>query len=79
MSQARSGVINIIKEQTQEIDERCKGYRDEIFNTIADILSYEYEHRISRGNIQQKIDDKCDAVAGFLYSAKETDSGKDSE
>ena len=48
------------------LEERCKGYKDEIFNTLADILELERLHRIRAINIQQKINDKCDATGRLL-------------
>jgi hypothetical protein len=48
------------------LEERCRGYRDEIVSTIADILELERLHRIKAINIQQKINDKCDATGRIL-------------
>jgi hypothetical protein len=59
-------IASIISDQCKTLDERCRGYRDEIFNTIAEILELERQHRIRSINIQQKIDDKCDATGRFL-------------
>jgi len=55
------------------LEERCKGYRKEIFSTIADILELERLHRIRAINIQQKINDKCDATGRFLAENIGTD------
>jgi len=59
-------IVSIISDQCKNLDERCRGYRDEIFNTVADILVFERQHRIRSINIQQKINDKCDATGRFL-------------
>jgi hypothetical protein len=59
-------IASIILEESKDIQERCKGYRSEIFNVITDILIYERQHRVSATNIQKKIDDKFDAAAHFL-------------
>ena len=59
-------IVSIISDQCKNLDERCRGYRDEIFNTVADILALERQHRIRSINIQQKINDKCDATGRFL-------------
>ena len=59
-------IIGIILEQSTELEERCNGYREEIIEVIAEILAYERGHRVSRTNIQKKINDKCDAAAQFL-------------
>jgi len=69
-------IISIILEQCNSIEERCVGYRDEMIRVIAEILEYEYKHRVSRTNIQKKINDKCNAAAQFLASqrSESTDS-----
>jgi len=59
-------IIEIILEECNSIEERCGGYKEEMFNVIVDIMQYEYAHRISRINIQKKITDKCNAAANFL-------------
>lgn len=59
-------IVSIISDQCKNLDERCSGYRDEILNTVADILELERQHRIRSINIQQKINDKCDATGRFL-------------
>ena len=59
-------IVSIISEQCRNLESKCPGYRDEIFNTIADIIELERQHRIRAINIQQKINDKCDATGRFL-------------
>ncbi len=59
-------IISIIHEQCVGIEERCDGYREEIIEVVSDILLYERGHRVSATNIQQKINDKFNAVARFL-------------
>ena len=63
-------IISIILEQCEGIDERCDSYREEIINVISDILEYERSHRVSATNIQQKINDKCNAAARFLVEQR---------
>ncbi len=59
-------IVSIIFKECIQIDERCEGYRKEIFEVISDIIDYERQHRVQGTNIQQKINDKCNAVAKFL-------------
>ena len=59
-------IINIILEQCKIVDERCNGYRRELAETIADIVTAERQHRIQGTNIQQKVSDKCNAAGRFL-------------
>jgi len=59
-------IVSIISHQCMNLEEKCRGYRDEILNTVADILELERQHRIRSINIQQKINDKCDATGRYL-------------
>ena len=59
-------IISIISMEFAEIEERCEGYRDEIIQVVTDILLYERGHRVSKTNIQQKINEKCNAAGRFL-------------
>lgn len=59
-------IVSIISDQCNDLEERCRGYRGEIFNTIVDIMELERQHRIRSINVQQKINEKCDATGRFL-------------
>jgi hypothetical protein len=59
-------IVSIISDECKNLEERCRGYREEMLSTIADILELERQHRIRSINIQQKINDKCDATGRFL-------------
>jgi len=63
-------IISIILEESSSIEERCDGYKDELFEVIVEIMQYENSHRISRINIQKKINDKCNAAAKFLVGKR---------
>ncbi len=72
-------VINLILDECNNIEERCKGYRKELVNVITEILTAERQHRVQGTNIQQKINDKCNATGRFLAEmrgqAKRSDGG----
>lgn len=59
-------IIRIILDECGSIEERCKGYRQELVEVVADIVSAERQHRVQGTNIQQKISDKCNAMGRFL-------------
>ena len=67
--------IEIILEQCVDVEERCSGYREALIDVIADILKYERSHRVSATNIQQKINDKCNAASRFLVMQRDQDIG----
>ena len=59
-------IISILLEEAAKIDERCKGYREEIIDVITDVIDYERQHRVQGTNIQKKINDKCNTAGRFL-------------
>ena len=72
-------IISIILEQSRQVEERCKGYREEIVDVISDVIVYERQHRVQATNIQKKIDDKCDAAARFLCESRGQSVAEDNE
>ena len=62
----RKIVINTIMQECKRIEERCNGYREEILDTVSDIINEERLHAIAGTNIKQKIADKCNATGSFL-------------
>ena len=77
MPQEHQKVINILMEESKNIDQRCNGYHDELLNVIIDILEYERGHRISGIQIQKKIDDKCNAFGGYLHQNRQQSSSNE--
>jgi hypothetical protein len=69
-------IISIMLEQGTSIPERCEGYREEIMEVIAEIITYERAHRVEATNIQKKINEKCDAAARFLTERRNGTSGE---
>jgi len=59
-------VIKIILDECKTIEERCEGYREELVEVIGDIIDFERQHKTQGINIQQKINDKCNATGRFL-------------
>lgn len=59
-------IINIIFKEARTIEERCDGYKEELVEVIADIITAERQHRVTGTNIQQKIIDKCNSTGRFL-------------
>ena len=59
-------VIQIIIEEMNAIEERCHGYQEALTEAVADIIMSEQQHKIKGTNIQQQVNDKCNAVGGFL-------------
>ena len=71
-------IVSIISDHCMNLEERCKGYREEMLNTIADILELERSHRIRAINIQQKINRSNNKVRGsksFNYYAIPNEPG----
>lgn len=71
-------IINIILEECKTVEERCEGYREELVDVVTDIITAERQHRVQGTNIQQKINDKCNAAGRFL-SEKQSQAGAGGE
>ena len=69
-----SKIIDIIKTECQTVDERCEKYRETIFETLADIILEESQHRVKGTNIQQKVKDKCQAAGRYLAQKSGSES-----
>lgn len=63
-------IVSIILEQCKRVPERCEGYREELVDTISDIIQAERQHRVQGTNIQQRVTDKCTAAGRFLASKR---------
>jgi len=68
-------IISIILDERARVEERFPGYRDELINTISDIIEYERQHKVQGTTIQKKINDKCNAMARLLAQHRGHDVG----
>ena len=59
-------IINIILNECKSIEEKCDGYKEELVEVITDIIVLESQHRVQGTNIQQQINNKCNAAGHFL-------------
>ena len=59
-------LISIIMEEAGKLPERCEGYREEVIETLGDIITLEDQHRRTGSYIKQKITEKCNALGRFL-------------
>ena len=51
-------LISIIMEEAGKLPERCEGYREEVIETLGDIITLEDQHRRTGSYIKQKITEK---------------------
>lgn len=63
-------LITIIMEEAGKLPERCNGYRDEVIETLSEIITLERQHRREGIYIKQKIADKCNALGRFLSESR---------
>lgn len=71
MTVSQQKLITVLKERVDELDEeaRVPGYREHLFETLAQIVVLEREHLEARTQIQKKINDKAKALATTLINA----------
>lgn len=63
-------IITIILDECKTIEERCDGYQEELVEVITDIITDERQHRVEGTNIQQRINEKCNAAGRFLAESR---------
>ena len=59
MSIERRALVEEILKQCTEYEERVTGYREELQETVIDIITAEAEHEKQRGDIVVKISHFC--------------------
>lgn len=64
-------VVEIILEEVQHVEERCDGYRMVLADALADIITAERQHRVKGTNIQQWVNQKCNATGEFLAEVRD--------
>lgn len=62
-------VIGIILEECGNVPDRCPGYQAELRDVIAEIITWERQHQVQRGDIQQKVSGKLNATARMVARA----------
>ena len=67
-------VLETVRQQCLARPERRPGYRHELLETVAGILSLERDHRISPTNIVQKMQDQVEALGYRLVQSDPGDS-----
>jgi|GEM_PF-4644827 len=60
-------MLEAFKTQLEVLPNRVPGYRDEAFNTIADIIRDEKQHQIQSTTIQKNVNDYCDRLGEILH------------
>jgi hypothetical protein len=59
-------LIGVIKSAVDEVEGRYDGYRDDLFDYVAQIVMLEREHEKRATQIQKKVTDKVDALAALI-------------
>ena len=63
-------LIQIIMDESRKLPERCPGYRDEVIETLCEIITLERQHQREGIYIKQKIADKCNALGRLLAESQ---------
>lgn len=67
-------VISILMEQAHAADERVPGYRGELKEAVADIITQERQNKFARTNVAVKVADIVGRVGTFLNQRSGTSS-----
>ena len=63
-------IVEIIFLEIDSVEQRCLGYREELKDTVAEIISVERGHRVARTNIDQQVSDKINLSGRFLSTQR---------
>ena len=63
-------LIMVIRDQVNSIDEPVPGYRKELFQTLAQIVTLERENLKSKITIQIKVTEQTKALAVYVLRKK---------
>ena len=74
MTTSQSQLAAILKERIVEIEEKCPGYRARIADTLAKIISLEYQNKIKPIAIRQEVKKQSLELGNFL-AGQSTDLG----
>ena len=66
MALSQQKLVSIIMDEAGKLPERCEGYREEVIETLCEIVTLERQHRREGIYIKQKITDKCNTLGRFL-------------
>lgn len=69
MPLASKKVLGIILEECRARDERFPGYRQELVESLSEIIQLERDHRVQGTNIRQRIADKLGALGRLIADA----------
>jgi len=69
----RKKLLELLKLQFNDVNDRCTGYKKELLETIAEIIALEQQHRVQGTNIRQKVSDKCSDLGKFLADNHQED------
>jgi hypothetical protein len=66
-------LLQAFNQACQEVPERVPGYRKELLDAVADVVSAEREYTVRYIPIQQRVSDICDRLGDFLASRTKAD------
>lgn len=59
-------LLELIKNEIDELEYRFKGYKKELYETLIEILMLERSHLTAKTTIDKKVGDKIDALGYFI-------------
>ncbi len=66
-------LLEIFRQELEKIPSRHEDYKRNLEMELADIFNLETQHLITKFNIQQQIDEKCQKLGELLSKHENTD------
>lgn len=70
-------VLDIIKWQAEQADDRFEGWSVEVVSLVVEILRLEQQHSINKTRIEGKILDRINTTAQLLYEKRNKSGNKE--
>lgn len=59
-------LISVMRDAVDEVEDRYKGYRADLFDYVSQIVMLEREHERRATQIQKKVGDRVDALGTLI-------------
>jgi len=59
-------IVRVLLDEASNVEERCKGYREELTDALAEIIQKERAHIFQRSNIKIEVADIIGRVGTFF-------------
>ena len=68
-------IVEVLRDQFEDVPERCDGYKEKLARLLVDVVHLERDHAIARRNVVKDIGDRINRVGMFLHQSRSASEG----